>query len=229
MNRLASAIVVLASTATAAADALDSGYGWEGGIAYHVGTFDAGPAHDLALGTRLEGGAHAGHLSLLGEYTFFSLDPIRAPASPPGLVTSWSGRAHRVGGTLRYRIGGMLGTPLPPDPRLANNRVYSYLWLEAGLGEQLGDALGAQRSRGDYAAGAGWQMSFRPFPRGGRQVGYYVALRMTAARAPEDASAAMPIASDAMSACRGTTCPSRAADPRTDRSYLVTLGVVFGD
>jgi hypothetical protein len=210
--KLALATLVLAIGVDAGADSIDSRSGWDGGIAYQIGSFPIGGRGNTALGTRLEGGAHVGHLSLLGEYTFYDLDP----ADPMYATTSWSSHAHRVGATLRYRVGGLVQCCVP--------RTYSYGWLELGAGEQL---LGARANvrRADAAAGAGWQMSFRN-GRGDRQVGFFLAVRATQAAAPPDPSApSMPPATSPT--CRGS-CPTTPAAAAADRSFLFTLGVVFG-
>jgi hypothetical protein len=182
--------------------------GWDGGVVYQIGTFPVGPVSNTALGTRLEGGMHVGPLSVLGEYTFYDLDPSSTTAP-----TSWSAQAHRFGATLRYRFA--------IDSAF---RRTTYAWIEVGAGEQL---LGsnASVSRPDGALGLGFQMSFRN-ERGDRHVGFFIALRATEAQSPHDDSMP-PIAIPSSATCRGP-CPTMAPAAGFDRSYLFTAGVVFG-
>jgi len=177
--------------------------GWDGGIVYQMGTFPIGTQSNTALGSRLEGGMHVGRLAFLGEYTFYELDPSSTTAT-----TSWSGRAHRFGATLRYHV--------PIDP------FGTSLWGEVGAGVQL-YGLTSSRSRDDVAVGLGWQRAFRTI-RGDRHVGYFFAVRATQAPAPPDPT--MP-SIPASTTCRGT-CPATSTAGGPDRSFLLTAGVVFG-
>ena len=190
-------LALLAAATTAHADV-----GWDGGIVYHIGTFPIGTQSNTALGTRLEGGVHVGRLALLGEYTYYELDPQTQTAP-----TSWSGHAHRFGATLRFAF------PLAPSDAL---------WAELGTGEQL-YGLTSSQSRQDVAAGIGWQRVFRTF-HGDRHVGYFFALRATQAQSPPDPSLP-PV--PASTTCRGT-CTTMSPASGFDRSFLFTAGVVFG-
>ena len=175
---------------------------WDGAVVYQVGSFPIGTQANLALGTRLEAGMHLGGLGVLGEYTFYDLDPQNGP--------SWSASAHRIGATVRY------GVPLGP--------FGSSLWAELGAGEQL-YGIGAAQTRRDFAVGLGFQRSFWN-PRATRRVGYFIALRMTQAPGPTDPDAPMPL--PASTTCRGS-CPTMAPAPGADRSFLFTAGVTFGN
>jgi hypothetical protein len=208
-----------AAAATAVAVPHDGGVGWDGGVVYQMGSFPVGRQSNTALGTRLEGGIHVGHLSVLGEYTFYDLDPSHGDqiAAAPG----WSGKAHRFGATLRYRIA--LGRPAS----VFDDHVrHTYGWLELGAGEQLLGSMAGQ-SRHDLAAGVGYQMSFRN-ARGDRQVGFFLALRATQAAAPRDPDMPTVAVPPLASACRGS-CPSMSTAAGVDRSFLFTAGVVFGN
>src|SRR5579862_4767777 len=134
-------IALSLASSLAAADPYDSGPGWDGGVVHLAGTFPIGGQSNFVLGTRLEAGGHYGPVSLLGEYTFYDFE-----SSSPGAVAD---SAHRVGATARVRLGG--GDAL---------HRYRYGWLELGAGEQF-YGVAARQSRGDIAAGAGWQMSWR--------------------------------------------------------------------
>ena len=176
--------------------------GWDGGIVHVAGTFPIAHQSNFVLGTRLEAGGHCGPVALLAEYTFYDFE-----SSAPGTLAD---RAHRVGATARVRFGG-------PD----GDHHERYVWLELGAGEQL-YGIAARQTRDDIAAGAGWQMSWRNIRD--VQVGFFFALRATQAAAP-DADAMAPRVPE--TTCRGT-CPTTAPSAGTDRSVVVTAGVVFG-